>query len=296
MRIDKTHKSWAAIAASGIVAAGAVYFTFERATGAVPAGGSAPGLFFGATGYLLMLYAAALGLRRKFPIRRLGRASTWMRAHLWLGFLALPLLLLHSGFVVRGVLTWWLVALLIATIATGIVGAVAQHYLPKLMTRLVPLETIYEEIPRVQQKLASEAEALISAAGFDGEERPGWMTTQVGESTAVQSEIDIRIREIYTQTVRPFLSDPGQVRNPCSNQEECAALFSSLRVSLPPSSHRTLVALEEICDEARQLNRQKFLYRCLHYWLLAHVPLSLALIVLGGIHAVVALRYVAFGI
>jgi hypothetical protein len=33
------------------------------------------------------------------------------------------------------------------------------------------------------------------------------------------------------------------------------------------------------------------MYRMLHGWLLVHVPLSIALLVLGGIHAIVALRY-----
>ena len=31
--------------------------------------------------------------------------------------------------------------------------------------------------------------------------------------------------------------------------------------------------------------------RVLHGWLLIHVPVSIALLVLGGIHAIVALRY-----
>ncbi len=49
--------------------------------------------------------------------------------------------------------------------------------------------------------------------------------------------------------------------------------------------------LESICEEQRQLNLQTRLYHWLHAWLLVHVPLSIALLVLGGVHAVVALRY-----
>jgi hypothetical protein len=37
--------------------------------------------------------------------------------------------------------------------------------------------------------------------------------------------------------------------------------------------------------------RQELLHRWLHGWLLVHIPLSLALILLGAVHAVMALRY-----
>jgi hypothetical protein len=49
--------------------------------------------------------------------------------------------------------------------------------------------------------------------------------------------------------------------------------------------------LEDICDEARQLVRQEQLHHLLHGWLLVHIPISLALILLGAVHAVMALRY-----
>jgi len=52
-----------------------------------------------------------------------------------------------------------------------------------------------------------------------------------------------------------------------------------------------LARLEEICEEKRQLDHQIILHRTLHGWLLCHIPLSLALILLGFIHAIGALRY-----
>ena len=65
----------------------------------------------------------------------------------------------------------------------------------------------------------------------------------------------------------------------------------------PSSSNRqhwinhVLKDLESICEEERQLNRQRKLYLLMHTWLVIHVPLSVALVVLGGVHAVVALLY-----
>ena len=50
-------------------------------------------------------------------------------------------------------------------------------------------------------------------------------------------------------------------------------------------------AIEEICDEKRQLDHQARLHRLLHGWLLVHLPFSAALILLAIIHAIGALRY-----
>jgi hypothetical protein len=49
--------------------------------------------------------------------------------------------------------------------------------------------------------------------------------------------------------------------------------------------------LEAICEERRELAQQKRLHHWLHGWLLVHVPLSLALLLLSAAHAVLALRY-----
>ena len=55
--------------------------------------------------------------------------------------------------------------------------------------------------------------------------------------------------------------------------------------------HESVAELESICEERRQLADQKRLHHWLHGWLLIHVPLSLALLLLGAVHAVIALRY-----
>jgi len=49
--------------------------------------------------------------------------------------------------------------------------------------------------------------------------------------------------------------------------------------------------LEEICEERRQFLVQRRLHLWLHSWLLVHVPLSFALLVLAAVHAVLSLRY-----
>jgi len=297
MRIDASHRRWFIATVTAGITATTIYIPYAR-LGAKTSGGSILGITFGVTGYALMVYAALLGVRKKFPLWRVGRASTWMRGHLWMGFLSFPLLLFHSGFAANGPLTALLMVLLIGAIITGVLGALAQHWLPKLMTRTVPLETIYEQIPKIRQQLLAEADQLLSPVLNASPGPRGdfvWGARPAFARTAELLEIDEDSRErlhlVYGDTIRPFLMDPDRTRNECSDKDQSAALFSGLRDLFPETARQVLSDLENICEEERQLIRQRIVYRFLHAWLLIHVPLSLALIVLGTIHGVVSLRY-----
>jgi hypothetical protein len=49
--------------------------------------------------------------------------------------------------------------------------------------------------------------------------------------------------------------------------------------------------MRSLCDERRLLARQEQLHGWLHGWLLVHIPLSVALLVLTVAHVVMALYY-----
>jgi hypothetical protein len=263
MRIDGSHRKWFWATLFLFVVSVVCYVVFSAQSPGGARGGSATGLAFGIAGYALMLYAGFLGARKKAPVWRIGRAATWMRGHLWLGMLSFPLILFHSGFAWRGPLTALLMLLMVIVIVSGLVGAALQHYLPRMITTQVPMETIYEEIPHVRAQLFEEADQLMEIA------------------IAVEAEYEdkARFRQIYDANIRPYLQHPPN------------EMFTALRRAVPPPFLGALTDLENICDEQRQLNRQAKLYHWLHAWLLVHVPLSIALLVLGGVHAVMALRY-----
>src|SRR6266403_3620164 len=161
MRLDTTQGGWT-IASLGIFAAALLVYLFETwSSPNGPRGGSAIGLIFGVVGFGFMIFAAALGARKRVPTWRLGCAKSWMRGHLWLGLLSLPLVLFHGGFHFGGTLTRVLMWLLIITVFSGAFGAALQHYIPRVMTSDVPLETIYDEIGRVRMLLREEADRSI---------------------------------------------------------------------------------------------------------------------------------------
>src|SRR5271170_6754688 len=286
MRIDHTHRPWVIATVALAIIGTVAYILYAVDTPGGPRGGSALGLTFGIVGYAMMLYAGLLGARKQVPTWRIGRAQTWMRGHLWLGLLSLLLILFHGGFAFRGPLTLVLMLLFFIVIGSGILGAAIQHYVPSLMTSRVPLETIYEEIPHVRAQLREEADQL--AASICG---------PVGGAGADVAVIEIehddreRFREVYLRKVRPYLANPETPGAEMGDPLRSSETFEALRRLLAEPVHAVLDDLENICEEEQQLSRQIRIYRWLHAWLLVHVPLSIALLVLGAVHAAMALRY-----
>ena len=99
------------------------------------------------------------------------------------------------------------------------------------------------------------------------------------------------MKRFYLEELRVFLDQPDRRGQRLGDAVKAKLAFAGLRTLLPAAAHGTLSDLEEICEETRQLVRQKRLHRWMHGWLLIHIPLSLALMALGAIHAVVALKY-----
>ena len=153
------------------------------------------------------------------------------------------------------------------------------------------METIYEEIPHVRAQLRAEADQLAASicGPLDTElEQPA---AAVATLVEIEQEDRAHFREIYLGKVRPYLADPEARGVELADSRRSAELFQSLRRLLAAPVHATLDDLQNICDEEQQLSRQIRIYRWLHGWLLVHVPLSIALLVLGAVHAAIALRY-----
>jgi len=312
LRIDKTQRGWAITSLILVAVFTAIYVVYAVHAPEGPRGGSDLGLTFGVIGFGFMLFAALLGARKRVPTWRIGRAQAWMRGHLWLGLLSLPVILFHGGFHFGGTLTRVLMWLLIITVVSGVFGAALQHYVPRVMTTDVKLETIYDEIGNVQKLLREEAdrgveticgplgigksanEEVQRAGGFSAA-RP--MVTSSGgaavaaETVVLSEEECAPLRKFYLSEMRPFLEQPKMRGSRLSDADKAHGAFTGLQTLMPEAAQATVQDLEDICDEARQLVRQEQLHHLLHGWLLVHIPISLALILLGAVHAVMALRY-----
>src|SRR6266481_6253800 len=123
-------------------------------------GGTPLGLTYGAIAFAIFIFAALLGVRKKVVLWRLGTLQRWMRAHIWLTLLTIPLVILHSGFRLGGPMTTLLMALYAIVMVSGIYGLVLQHQMPHLMKERLPAETVFEQIPHIRSQLYVAAEKL----------------------------------------------------------------------------------------------------------------------------------------
>ncbi len=123
-------------------------------------GGTPLGLAFGAISLGIFVFAALLNLRKKVPLWRIGTVQLWLRAHIWLTFLTIPLVILHSGFRLGGPMTTLLMALYALVMGSGIYGLVLQHLMPRLMKERLPAETVFEQIPHIRAQLCVAAEKM----------------------------------------------------------------------------------------------------------------------------------------
>ena len=318
MRIDRSHRPWALFTIAALVAAAICYWHYiTRGAGRSigPRGSSWPGLTFGIIGTVLIAFAALLTPRKKVRTWRVGRAETWMRGHLWLGLLSLPMILFHAGFRAGGPLTSLLLLLLIVIVVSGFMGALFQHWVPKTMTRDVLDETIYEQIPQVLRYLRAEAEDAVVVCGpLDGEQVLGWREERAATLkargaretltperrdqllalvAAAPMEGTAPLKDFYTRHVVGYLADDAPASSTLNDPISATALFQQQRLRLPQPLHGSLVELQRICDQRRQFLRQRRLHHLLHLWLYLHVPLSFAMVILALWHIVASLRYVS---
>jgi hypothetical protein len=322
MILDRRQTRWALGTGVGAAASLAAYIAYVLLSPNGAHGGSLMGLFFAALGTGVIVFECLLSLRKKYPASPLGRVKTWLSAHVWLGLLSFLLILEHAGFHWGRGLAAVLMGIFAVILVSGIFGVAMQNYLPRRMTELVAHETIYEQIPTVVRGLRIEADERVEFVTADlgiAEEdieftRAGGVkqyfdpAQKQGAAEKLQVFIDKRkaspqieieesardaMRAHYLQEVRPFLQESPAAASSrlLGSRELVAAYFNHLRTIMPVAAHDVLRDLEEISEERRQLLVQRRLHLWLHTWLLAHVPLSFAFLVLTAVHAVLSLRY-----
>lgn len=314
------HRAW--IAVTTFLALGAVGWaladTFRSADLRWPGGGSLPGLTFGAAGGLIIGFEMLLWPRkylwrgrRGWPILffiPLGATRRWMKAHIWLGLLTLPLLLLHGGFrldprngaSLAVVLSW----LLVLVVASGVWGVLQQRRLPGRLYQEVPDETIHAQIGHVLQTYRDEARRLVaSTSGGDGPaEGQSFMAAAISPRVAMNRSARAALeplpqsdslRLFYNRYAEPYLAAPIAAAGALALADPARAteLLRLLKLDLPPAAHPAAERLVELCARRRQFDLQDRLFRRLHAWLALHFGLSLALFLLMIAHAVLALRY-----
>jgi len=294
--INRDHRAPAAAFALATIGAGLYYRHYATTALYGPSGGSFAGLCYGIAGTTLMVLAALLSVRKRFRTRRIGSARAWMTLHLWGGLLSVPLILFHSGFALGGPLTTALMVLFAIVIVSGLAGLMLQQVLPRLMTDLLPAETLRTQIEHVRARLAADAydlvanvtgpiaEAAEEQTWLQAEKKAGWKAEPRREPASAPQAGAEPLRALYVAYVRPYLRRNAGSRMPMPDLRAAAP-------DMPPELLPRIEQLRAICDESRQLDLQLRLHAWLHNWLFVHAPLSIGLFLLVAIHIWFALRY-----
>jgi hypothetical protein len=305
------------------------YISIITATGwdARPTGSKGALFYFGIAGGSICLFEFLLWPRKKFRAVRIGKAQTWMRAHIWLGLLAVPLLILHSGFYFQNLEATVLFILFLVVIASGVWGLLLQQFIPQKMLDEVPAETIYSQIDHVSNLMVEEGdrlvaivcgtapvgqtkaspaitaardeEAILAGIGDRGEYTVGAVRTVGGaQGRGLQAPAWAQpvpesgpLRDFFHAELADYLKRGKVSGSSLADAPKAKARFAELRAKLSPAAHPAVEALEGLTDQRRQMDRQASLHFWLHSWLWVHLPLSAALIILMFVHVFVTLRY-----
>ena len=123
-------------------------------------GGTPLGLTYGAIAFAIFIFATLFSVRKRVALWRLGTLQRWMRSHIWLTLLTIPLVVFHSGFRLGGPMTTLLIALYVIVMASGIYGLALQHQMPRIMKERLPAETVFEQIPHIREQVVIAAEKM----------------------------------------------------------------------------------------------------------------------------------------
>jgi hypothetical protein len=312
----RPHRTWAGVVLLATLGCIGWWLVCVGKATRIPGGSTPVGLAYGVAGGAIILFEFLLWPRKKVRSWRIGSAQRWLRAHIWLGLLSVPLIVLHSGFELGGQLSALLMLLFVLVIASGIFGLAMQQWLPRTMYDRVPAETIYSQIDHVSNQFCANAEALVLATcGYESGRRKAGDSSEDSETPAFYTIDTLRaasnvrgkvletrpvfaavpdselLREMFFAQIKPFLASGAKSRSRLTELSYARQLFQTLRAQLPPGALGALTALEDLCNQRRQFDVQARLHFWLHAWLWIHLPLSIVLVLLMFVHVFVALKY-----
>ena len=256
-------------------------------------GGTPVGLIFGTIAFGIFIFGILLSLRKRIVLWPIGSVQSWMRAHIWLTLLTIPLVLFHSGFRLGAPMTTTLMLLYAVVMVSGIYGLALQHRIPRVMQDRLPREIIYEQIPHVRSQLLLAAQKLcrslrlaVSLPAVAGPSPPN-----EGPAPVSDRDSELALITFLEDQVLPYLKARSGNRFRFGSSEFAADAFRFVRLRVADSYYDRVEQIQGWCDQRRLLDLQTKLHRWLHNWLFVHVPFSFLLVILTAWHAFVTLFY-----
>ncbi len=247
-------------------------------------GGTPFGLLLGTISLGIFVFAALLGMRKKLPSLPVGNVQRWLRGHIWLTLLTIPLILLHSGFRLGSPMTTTLMALYAIVMVSGIYGLILQHKLPTMMKESLPAEIVFEQIPNMRAQLCAAAEKLQRSLKQQATSGSAVVATDVSQEEVLAGFIE--------QRLIPYLRARRGKKYRLGHAREADEIFRHLKYRVDEIYRPRVDEMRRWCEERRLTDTEVRMQRWLHGWLFVHVPLSFLLLLMTVWHAFVTLfRY-----
>ena len=243
-----------------------------------PHGGSRFGLIYGIAGFLLIYLLAFFGVRKRWYRSTLGTLEQWLQSHIYLGVLALILLVLHTGGRFNDKVAVTTLILVAIVVFSGIFGAVLYVTVPRLLTEVETNLTVTEISDQLNQ-LAKQMARIGS-----------------GRSAPFQ--------RIYAELIKE--STPGWfagwrllVARMRRGPEKVTSDWTKLLALVPREEQEELRQMLVVSRQRRELlirliYQQRY-KNVLESWLYIHVPFTIALLVLSIAHVAAVFYYGRIG-
>lgn len=234
-----------------------------------------PGFISGWVLVGLMLFLTAYNLRKKLDfLPALASSRHWLWAHLIGGYLSLGAFVLHVGLrLPEGPLETVLWAQFLLVIASGVFGHYASRRFPPLLADRGQ-EVLYERIPALIRARRERIEALMVEVARAG---------------------DSPLPDFYQQRVAPYFAGPCHAlshllesRRPV---EELLRGVAVLERVAGPGEREALLELREAIEAKSDADYHWAHQTVLKVWLFGHVPLAYSLLLVMGVHVVLAYAY-----
>ena len=227
------------------------------------------------TGYLLMaalVLLACYGVRKKLPFLPLGSAASWLQFHIYLSLGSIGIFLLHlRSPIPHGVLESTLACVYGLTIASGFLGLYLSRTVPKRLAR-VGEEVIYERSGGLRARVREQAREVVLQA-----------VTDAGTTT---------LANFYSERLFGFFEEPRnlvyQLRPSSDHRKALMGEMQDIRRYLTQTERAALEKLFALVRKKDDLDYHEALQTTLKLWLFGHIALTFLLLMLGGVHGIVA--------